>query len=47
VNSIEFRFKKRSENWRFDEVRVVIDGRDLVDLLKEHEAPSLLSDCAL
>ena len=39
MNSIEFRFKKRSEDWRFDEVRVVIDGRDLVDLLKEHEAP--------
>jgi len=39
VNTIEFRFKKRSEDWRFDEVRVAIDGRDLVDLLKEHEAP--------
>ena len=39
MNSIEFRFKKRSEDWRFDEVRVVIDGRDLVDPLREHEAP--------
>jgi hypothetical protein len=38
MNSIEFQLRKHSEGWRSDEVRVVIDGRDLIDLLSEHEA---------
>ena len=39
MNSVFFQLVKSSEKWRLAEVRIVIDGRDLIEVVKEHEAP--------